>query len=494
MTSNVVKMDCRRNHGAYALRSACAVRSEFMENVVICPACLHANDQSVSYCTECRLPLQQGMSATPDQASRLAVDRQSTSDRIRVARSTVSVFGLLLLAGWIVFGIARVGVIPTPPVSDIGSIPVNGSWPMYQRDPSHSAFVPENVGTPEGRILWTFETAAPLASSPAVVNGTVYLSTGDRRVVALNAATGDLVWERRVSGPVNSSPGVAGDLLYVGLRDGHLLALNTSTGDLVWQFDANELIFSSPAAYKGVVYFGSSDKQLYALDAETGAVHWRYAGGSRFVSAPAVGEEVVVINSQDNRVYLVDRHTGRHRLDYYAGIMYGAPALDGDLAYIPISRGTVLAIDWRKKELPFEDTATWIRRNLFIWGIVNTLPVPKGYGWAFTKRGEFFETTPALDADKVYATSNTGAVYALNRLDGAAEWMFKADARVASPPSIVGRTLYFGDEVGNLYGVDTETGQPTWRFQVEGQIVSSPVISNGTIYVTSENGTLYAIR
>ena len=465
-----------------------------MESLIICPACLHTNDPDISFCGECRLPLQQGVRTTPDQASRLSVERQSAAVRRRIAKSTVLVVSLALIAGWIVHNILDLHSALSPPVSDIGSVPVDGSWPMFQRDPSHSAYVPESIGTPEGRVVWTFETDAPLASAPAVVDDRVYLSTGDRRIVALNAATGALIWEHPVSGPVDSSPAVAGGLLFVGLRDGHLLALDISTGEVDWEFDANELVYSSPTVYQGVVYFGSGDRRLYALDATTGTVRWSYEGQGRFVSAPAVGEEVVVINSQNNRTYLVDRHTGRHRLDYYAGVMGAAPALDGDLAYVPNSLGAVVAIDWRKKELPFEDTAARVRLHLFVWGFVNTVPPPKGYGWMFSKRGEIFDTTPAVDVDRVYAGSKTGAIYALNRRDGAEAWMFRADASITSPPSIVGNTLYLGDRDGNLYGIDTQTGDLSWRFGVEGAVVSSPVVSDNTIFVATDTGTLYAIR
>lgn len=102
---------------------------------------------------------------------------------------------------------------------------------MFQRDPAHGAFVAGEAALPVGRLKWRFDTEAPILSSPAVVGNKVYLSTGDGRVLALDAASGNLLWEYGVGAPVNSSLAVAGNLVFVGLRDGRVLALNREVGE-----------------------------------------------------------------------------------------------------------------------------------------------------------------------------------------------------------------------------------------------------------------------
>ena len=62
---------------------------------------------------------------------------------------------------------------------------------MYQGDPAHSGYVPEPQSTPAGDVVWQFRTNAPLYAAPSVVQDTLYLSTGDKRIVALDAGTGD---------------------------------------------------------------------------------------------------------------------------------------------------------------------------------------------------------------------------------------------------------------------------------------------------------------
>ena len=81
---------------------------------------------------------------------------------------------------------------------------------MYQGDPAHAAVVDGEVALPRGVLKWRFDAGEAVLSSPAVSDGILYPGTGDRRIFAVYAGTGDLVWEHAVNGPVDSSPAVAG--------------------------------------------------------------------------------------------------------------------------------------------------------------------------------------------------------------------------------------------------------------------------------------------
>jgi outer membrane protein assembly factor BamB len=84
----------------------------------------------------------------------------------------------------------------------------NADWTMFRADPTHSGEGTGNaVLTPTS--LWNYNTGGfDIDSSPAVVNGVVYVGTSDDTVYALNAATGAFVWSYQTNGPVESSPAV----------------------------------------------------------------------------------------------------------------------------------------------------------------------------------------------------------------------------------------------------------------------------------------------
>ena len=78
---------------------------------------------------------------------------------------------------------------------------------------------------------------------------------------------------------VPSSPALVNGIVYVGGYSIGLFALDASTGTLKWNYITGSGsypngVVSSPAVANGVVYVGSYDHKLYALDAATGAFKW----------------------------------------------------------------------------------------------------------------------------------------------------------------------------------------------------------------------------
>jgi outer membrane protein assembly factor BamB len=75
------------------------------------------------------------------------------------------------------------------------------------------------------QAAWTFEGEGAVRGAAAVVNDTVYISSG-HYVYALSAATGEKVWEFRANGEVTSDIVVTRDALYFADDQSNLYALN----------------------------------------------------------------------------------------------------------------------------------------------------------------------------------------------------------------------------------------------------------------------------
>jgi outer membrane protein assembly factor BamB len=100
-------------------------------------------------------------------------------------------------------------------------------------------------------------------------------------ISALNAATGSLVWNRTLGSVSYSSPAVVDGMVYVGSDPsfppydtiiGHeFYALDAVTGNVVWSYVTDGAIHSSPAIANGVVYVGSDDGKVYAFGGEQSA-------------------------------------------------------------------------------------------------------------------------------------------------------------------------------------------------------------------------------
>lgn len=156
-----------------------------------------------------------------------------------------------------------------------------------------------------GTLKWSYTTGGNV-SSPAMVNGIVYVCSGypDSKLYALDAITGTFKWSYTVAkNGISSDPAVANGIIYAISNSGEMYALNALTGTFKWRRYYTGYLASSPAVANGVIYSGSRVGKLYALDAVTGVLKWSYSTSGSIESSPAVVNGVVYVGSWDSNIY-----------------------------------------------------------------------------------------------------------------------------------------------------------------------------------------------
>ncbi len=146
----------------------------------------------------------------------------------------------------------------------------------------------------------------PTGVTPAVRGDVVYFGTENGTLFAVDWKEARLAWKWQQSQSghgIRSSPAVTENLVIFGGRDKRLHALNPATGDETWSFLARGRIDSSPVVAGERVYCGSADGRVYGVDLKTGEKAWEYEAGGRFVGSPAVAQGKLVIASDDGVVY-----------------------------------------------------------------------------------------------------------------------------------------------------------------------------------------------
>jgi outer membrane protein assembly factor BamB len=101
---------------------------------------------------------------------------------------------------------------------------------------------------------------------PAVANGMVYLATvtrSDHQITALEAATGKAVWTSVDAGD-GSAPVVVGTTIYATSGDGGLYAIDGATGATRWRVDLGSAFTSEPVVADGRVIVAAGGK-LFAI-------------------------------------------------------------------------------------------------------------------------------------------------------------------------------------------------------------------------------------
>lgn len=186
----------------------------------------------------------------------------------------------------------------------------------------------------DGAERWRYETTPATTGptvgyddelAPPVVDGDrVYLSTTDG-VVALHADDGTVAWEA-TDAAATGVPTVADHAVVVPTAAG-LAALDARDGSRRWTADVDATL---PAVADGTVVAG--DEETVALDAATGEQEWSASARAEFY--PVVADGVVFLGTYSQLVGVaLDDGTERWAVDRGGGRTFSAPIVTPETVY-----------------------------------------------------------------------------------------------------------------------------------------------------------------
>jgi alcohol dehydrogenase (cytochrome c) len=224
--------------------------------------------------------------------------------------------------------------------------PAVDSWPTYhgdytgQRHSPLTAIVPANVS--QLALAWAFQTgqSASIKSTPIVVNGMLYVSAPDQ-LWAIDARTGRQVWQYRY--PENTGfhighRGVAAykESVYLTTPDAHLVALDARNGKVKWNIEIADVkkgywSTNAPLLVRNHLIVGVAGDfdnlpgMLTSVDPDTGKTQWVFystpaPGTAGSTSGGATGGQMWMTGTYDPQLDLVFVGTGNP-----------TPVLNGDV-------------------------------------------------------------------------------------------------------------------------------------------------------------------
>jgi outer membrane protein assembly factor BamB len=414
-------------------------------------------------------------------------------------------------------------------------------WPQFRGGPEHTGYASTETKIGVGNVgtlveKWSATTGGTVHSSPAVVNGVVYVGSEDGKLYAFDATGGALQWTATTGGPVDSSPAVVNGVVYVGSGDGNLYAFDAAgsagcsgtpkTCSPLWTAPTGSPVFSSPAVANEVVYVASGypltdavwsppAAKLYAFDAtgarcsgtpKTCAPLWTGTPTGTFGtgSSPAASNGVVYVGSVSYGIVPIsflnafDATTGAPLWTTPAGtvgLVDNSPAVANGTVYFPASPQ-----------------------------LGNSLPTLAGYNaagttgcsgtaktcspvWTSAALGDgsiWWNSSPAVANGDVYVGGkpdcngygcDTGIdhnLYVFDATTGARLWAAPTGAQVLSSPAVSNGVVYVGSGDNKLYAFDAAKGTQLWTATTGGSVDSSPAVANGMVYVGSSDGKLHA--
>jgi outer membrane protein assembly factor BamB len=463
---------------------------------LICPVCKHPNPAGREFCQKCWGATLNSVKpvSTREKDEILEQWYSQLKRKKKIKLITIGIISLIALISATFLGLyCFTDLILTPP-QNVNSNPIAGEWSMFRHDLNHSGSSDSSNSSPQGTVKWVFSTEGPIHSSPAVVDGVVYIGSRDGKLYALDTATGTKLWEYETDSWVDSSPAVANGVVYFGSNDGNLYALDAHSGEKLWEFKAGQGVTSSPAVADGIVYIGARNHKLHAVDTTTGKELWSYDTNGFVTSSPAVADGIVYVGSNDGSFYALHAQSGRFRLYYktYDPII-SSPAVSDETVYFTNSDGALYAIDGKARNWPWEYDFRpfWIQAWAF--GLpVPTPPLPSGFLWALNL-GISSSSSPLLANDTLYVGVGN-KLLTVDLQSHEKRWEFEAEDAITSSPALANNILYAGSEDGRLYAVNVTTGEKLWDITTGGKITSSPAVADATIYIGSHDGNIYAIE
>ncbi len=249
-----------------------------------------------------------------------------------------------------------------------------------------------------GAIRWSHKARGAVERAPELDAASVYLTTAEDRVIALDAATGKFRWQYERDTPdgftIHGHAGLrlGNDVLYTGFSDGFLVALRPATGEVSWARSlaaASEQyvdVDSTPTPVGDLLVASSFSGGLYAVTASGGDIKWRL-GIEGASTARAIGD----------RLYFAAPRDGVAAIDHQGHLIWRQALAEAGELTPPQSAGPYLIF-------------TGSRAGLFV---------------VDRKGGQLLETfNPgrgicggvALDAtgSNLYVLVNSGALYALH--------------------------------------------------------------------------------
>jgi outer membrane protein assembly factor BamB len=268
--------------------------------------------------------------------------------------------------------------------------PVSADGVVYVMD---SDAVVSAFDTAGGKRLWRFDTrqedddSTNVGGGLALDQGTLYAVNGLADIVALDAAKGSVRWRASIGAPTRSAPTVVEGRIFVTTIEDRLLALTAQDGRQLWTHQAVNATTSvlgrpAPAYADGLVVAGFGSGELATLRAETGNVVWTdnlaaavrsgsLADFSAIRGLPVVSDGRVYAISMGGLMVAVDLPTGRRLWErevasedspWAAGSWLFVVSLDQRIAAVDRDDGRIAWVTdlprWQNPEKE-KDSITW---------------------------------------------------------------------------------------------------------------------------------------
>ncbi len=207
------------------------------------------------------------------------------------------------------------------------------------------------VDTTTGAVTARYtEIARAVWATPLVSDDTVYVTSLDHYVYALNRADLRLKWKQDLGASSAGTPALAQGMLYIGSFNNKLHAFDAATGAEKWSKDTGNWVWGGPIVNDGMLYFTDLSGMVYALDAQSGGQKWGVTPGGIIRASPTVISDTVYVGDEAGKLYALNLSDGGVRWSQpqtatgKPGQLLAAPLVVNDLVLVTPYQGDNLLV------------------------------------------------------------------------------------------------------------------------------------------------------
>jgi outer membrane protein assembly factor BamB len=332
-----------------------------------------------------------------------------------------------------------------------------------------AALAPEPSSSAAPAQVWRAKSGRRYTGRVVVTGETIYAGSVDRKVYAVDLASGQLRWSSRLGGLIGGGVLVLGDTVYAasGRPEGRVYALDAHTGHRLWRTTTGTI--SAPLALvDGTLVAETQRGEVFGLNPSSGTVIWRRMVGFSRIPAVAGDSGTVVVATIDS--------------------LFRLNARDGKIVCRVLSPGAIVS--------------PWLQhRGLLVGGTTDSGVVAVAHGdlrprWRAALDAPVLGTPAAL-GDTFYAASRRGTVYRIAPVapDTApvATPIAELDWPVTSSVTVLDGLVLVGGADGTLRALRPDGGE-AWRIQLSPPAELGPLpLVDGMIAVGGD-GDLHRYR
>ena len=120
-------------------------------------------------------------------------------------------------------------------------------------------------------------------------------------------------------------------------------------------------------------------------------------------------------------------------------------------------------------------------------------PVPREFPSATSTTYDYLTSAATVWNNTVFIGSADKKLYALDAVTGREKWHFDTQGIVRSTPAVAAGQVFIGSYDHNVYAIDASTGLLRWHHDTLREVVSSPLVVAGIVYIGSRSSDIFAL-